>query len=838
MDRRSRAATLLLVLGLSLCIQPALSAQGERLAVQLAGIDDQAFPQLIAYLRVVGQDGVPASALSTDSLTVSEDGEAAREPNVVTGETTRPIALVLAVDLSVDRDNWQAIQAGLEALLAACSDQDQVAVVTFADQVETAAPYRSPEEALRTVRDLEVGGDYTELHSAVLLAAQLASKSPLPRSAVLVLTDSWDNRGAPSLPDTLSQLEEVGVPVHVIGLGSRMFQVESEPLISIARATGGLAYRLPDPARLQAQLGGLALMLRHEYRVVFRSTFPADDQSHRARFVVTAPGARGEAEGTYTARSRELQVALSGLVDGQRAGGLVPLAVTAASPDAEAPYWPAGPITKVSYWLDSELLHTGTEPPFPFTWDSGTVAPGAYTLSARASDAVGNSGEVKVQIEVVEPVTILDLALPAQLELGEQATVEALVQSEAAIESVALLVDGRPVGNAEAGEDPGQYRFASSSSAWGAGEHVVTLRARDVLGHTAEETRSLHLAPPPTPVPTATPAPTPTPVPAPVPDRTGLRDAIALSTAGASVIAAAVLTVAIARGQRRRQVRVLPVEIRNQGNVRSRYDLHADDADGALAFEWRSNGAPLPRALLLEGAHASPPPSGRRYPSGQEAGRGPDAAHARALPVPSGPQGTDGGPPTALQAAQSRVSLVVRIGGALSTLLNTVASLLPRSAQAPLRRISRQIGRGRSAVGQARMTSSRAARLAPRRAPRRTPAGKVAPASKVAPAVEAQPRRDAASSWSQTPYVEPGQAITVELCVDPARPYREQQHSFRVLSRPAEQEDAPLAVDEQVLLIPGLGWFRRWAPYALLYAAAATVSLVVFWLVRVGALGA
>jgi len=75
----------------------------------------------------------------------------------------------------------------------------------------------------------------------------------------------------------------------------------------------------------------------------------------------------------------------------------------------------------------------------------------------------------------------------------------------------------------------------------------------------------------------------------------------------------------------------------------------------------------------------------------------------------------------------------------------------------------------------------------------------------------------------------------VELWVDPMRPYLAQQRTFRVLSRSAELEDAPVTVDEQYLLIPGVPWFRRWIPFVLLYAAAATVSLVVFWLVRVGA---
>jgi hypothetical protein len=835
MDRRKRATIFLLILGLSLCFSPPTGAQGEDLLLQLAGIEDHAFPQLVAHLRVVDGDGVPVPALTERDFAIVERGGEARTLDAVTGETTRPLALVLALDLSVSAADWRAIAAGIEALLAACRDHDRVGLVTFADQAETTVKDRAPEEALRAVRDLVPRGDYTDLHSAVLLAAQLASESSLPRSAVLVLTDSWDNRGAQSLSDTLSQLEDVDVPVHVIGLGSRMSQVESEPLISIARATGGLAYRLPDTARLSEQLDAVALMLRHEYRVVYRSTFQADDQPYRAQFAVTTGGVRAEVEGTYTARSREVNVALSGLVEGQRASGLVALALRVEGA--------ALPIQKVEYWLDNQLLGASSEAPFLLTWDSGTVTPGAYTLTARASDVAGNAGAADVRIEVVEPVTIFDLTLPAQVPFGEQVTVEARVQSEAAIESVSLYLDGRDLGNAEAvGTASDRYRLAIDSTAWTAGEHLLTLRARDGLGRSAEETRSLRFAPAPTPVPTATP----TPVPAPAPDRTGLRDAIALSTAGASVIAAGVLTVAIARGQRRRQVRVLPVEIRNQGNVRDRYALHADDPDEALTFEWRCDGAPLPRVPLLEGAHASTPPTTEEAgrgpsapPATGEDGWGPDAAQQRALPLPPGGR-PGGGQPSTLQAVQERASLAMRLGGALSSLLNTIASLLPRAAQAPLRRISRQIGRGRSTVGQARMASSRATRLARSGPPPTRGAGRGRLPRPDLGQGRGRPTRlhpTAASSWSQTPYVDPGRAITVELRVDPVRPYREQQRTLRVLSCSAELAGAPLAASEQVLLIPGVSLFRRWAPYALLYLAAAAVSLVVFWLVRAGALG-
>ena len=306
----------------------------------------------------------------------------------------------------------------------------------------------------------------------------------------------------------------------------------------------------------------------------------------------------------------------------------------------------------------------------------------------------------------------------------------------------------------------------------------------------------MRFALPPTPVL----APTPTPVPVEAPDGTALRDRIAIAAAGASVIAAGLLTAVIARGQRRRQRRVLPVEIQNQGNTRSRYDLRADDPAQALVFEWQRNGEPLARRQVVEQTDLEPPTPERKTPApASEAG--------------------------ALQQVQERTSAAMRSSGAIASLLNTVASFLPQSAQGPLRRISRQIGRGRSTVGQARMASSRASRLTSSRRPRKRRASR--------------PRRPAAvSPWSETPFVGPGEAVTIELLVDPVRPYLAQQRTFRVLSRSTAQEDAPVIVDEQYLLIPGVPWFRRWAPFALLCAAAAAVSLVVFWLVSASAPGA
>ena len=791
MDRSWRAALVLFIVGVSMCIQPASRAQGSQLVVQLAGIQDDTFPQVTVYARVVDPQGIPVPALDEGSFRIAERGRGAIVPDTAAGETTRPLALVLALDLSISAQDWLAVQAAVEALLATCGDRDEVAVVTFADQAETAAAYGSPKEAIQAVHDLETSGDYTDLNAAVLLATRVASESRLARSAVLVLTDSWDNRGSQALADTLALIEERRVPVHVIGLGAKMSQAESQQLLSIAQATGGLAYRLVDTSRLGEELDGLNVILRHEYRIAYHSALGADDQQQAFQLVVTAAGAHGEAEGMFTAVSHELDVSMPGLVEGQRVSGALPLEVQVDDP--------AGTIREVAYWLDSELLHTSTEAPFQFTWNSGSVAPGAYTLRARVTDAAGNTGAASVGLEVVLPIVIGEIKLPSEVEVGDKVQIEAEVQSEAALDTVTVLLDGRVVGRAVDGGTPGRYQLDLDSSAWGGGEHVVAIQARDVLGWSAEATRTVQFLLPPTPVPT------PTPVPVEAPRQPGLRDAIAISTGVLSVAAAGLLTVLIARAQRRRQQRVLPVEVQNQGNTRSRYDLRADDPDQALTFTWEAGGAPLGRRQVVEQTDLDLP------------AREPPAREPERPALPSG-----GG---TLDQVRGGASAAMQSSGVLASLLNSIASLLPRSAQGPLRQVSRQIGRGRSTAGQARTASSRVRRLAGRAKSSKSRAVKPQPPATISP-------------WSQTPFVEPGQSITVELQVDPVRPYRAQQRTFRVFSRSAEEEDAPVVVDERYLLISGVSWFRRWSPFALLYAVAAVVSLVVYWLVRAGVPGA
>ncbi len=50
-------------------------------------------------------------------------------------------------------------------------------------------------------------------------------------------------------------------------------------------------------------------------------------------------------------------------------------------------------------------------------------------------------------------------------------------------------------------------------------------------------------------------------------------------------------------------------------------------------------------------------------------------------------------------------------------------------------------------------------------------------------------------NWAETPYIEPGKSLTVDLWIEPIRPRRTRRYDFTVTARSVEQDDAPLVVE-------------------------------------------
>ncbi len=94
-------------------------------------------------------------------------------------------------------------------------------------------------------------------------------------------------------------------------------------------------------------------------------------------------------------------------------------------------------------------------------------------------------------------------------------------------------------------------------------------------------------------------------------------------------------------------------------------------------------------------------------------------------------------------------------------------------------------------------------------------------------------------TWVQTPSVEPGETLVVDLLVDPIiRPRQAQQYPITVISQSVEQEDAPLVIGEGNVQIEVVSWFHRLLPFLVLVAVITIQVLLIGFLLRItGVLG-
>jgi hypothetical protein len=274
----------------------------------------------------------------------------------------------------------------------------------------------------------------------------------------------------------------------------------------------------------------------------------------------------------------------------------------------------------------------------------------------------------------------------------------------------------------------------------------------------------------------------------------------------AVVVITGVLLIIVARERRKHLRKRVRLEIANQGNVQSRYQLRAEDPDGDLEFQFTLDGDQLPEQIVF-GA------SGQR-------------AEAPASAVVGMPISAKGTPQPVKQSggAQEKVKKASAAGGVVAEMLTSLGSILPSSLGAPLMRMSSQLRRGQAQASRAQQVSARVGSPqvgSPTAAAQR-------PAEAVQPTASAHPA--GSYTWVETPLVPPGGRLNLDLIVKSAPPRDDQLRSFRVVSRSLEQRDAPQVVEEGSLPIKGGFWVQRLLPELAILTISLVILIVVFWL--------
>ncbi len=395
---------LALLAGLALAAQAAVGVQAQVTgpSLTITDVDSEAFPSVTAHLTVTGANGLPLVGLSETNFTVLEDGKAVAAGDLVLdSDSSQPLYLVLGVDLAMPAAELLAVQTALRDFTDGLDPQDQVALLTFADQVVVVQDFTSDKVALATaIGGLVPGGNGTLFNQATDTAVTVLGRLPPGRKAVLLFTDSGDTANTVSPEATLSKAQAGRVSLYPFAFGDR---VNGTIMNNWARFTGGQAYLLAAPGEIQPNLETLGVLLRQSYRLSYTSGVTADNARHELSIELDYEDQTAVADNRFVAVPGEVTIEGLTIGNGQTLRGMVFLIA-----DVNAP----APVESVTFMLDGETLVELTTPPYRFDWDTATAGAGTHAVTVLARDAAGNLGETQVSVNVAVPAPVAPTAAP------------------------------------------------------------------------------------------------------------------------------------------------------------------------------------------------------------------------------------------------------------------------------------------------------------------------------------------------------------------------------------------------------------------------------------------
>jgi len=453
--------------------------QGGGAIVTINQVGSDLFPQVTAYISVTDENGLPLTDLPTEAFQVTEDGQPVESFNLSevmdTGET---VSLVLVLDISgsMKGDPLEATKSAAALLVKSLNPQDQAALIAFSDTVTTVQDFTSNQADLISALDgLEADG-FTALYDAAHTGIRLVAKLPTGRKAVVLLTDGKDEgpgdrpMSAVTEDDVIKAAQDTNVPLYTIGFGPN---TQPQVLGRIAKLTGGHYFAAPTADELTQSFQDIATLLHHQYAIAFQSALPADDISHTLVVRLDHPPMKGEDDAQFTARRRDVEVALSNPQDGAEVGGMVNLAVDFSVPAA---------MKTVEYFLDGDLLATVTASPYTYAWDSSTVATGSHTLRVQVTDSAGNVGEAQINIVVRQPVVVSTTAPADGDQVVDEVPISVEVEALNKVAKVEFWWDGELLATDEAAP----YEYTHDVRKVVEGKHTLSVKAYDILNYSDE----------------------------------------------------------------------------------------------------------------------------------------------------------------------------------------------------------------------------------------------------------------------------------------------------------------------------------------------------------------
>jgi Ca-activated chloride channel family protein len=197
-----------------------------------------------------------------------------------------PARILLLVDASGSMNEERKVanaRWAAERVLGALSPEDQVAVAGFDSRYWGVVAFTKDKDTVRTGLDSITPFGSTALHDALDKGARDIASHGEGRRAVVVLTDGLDNSSQRTSDEVIARSRALDVPIYVVSVISPLDDPTSsrylgrklsgqaatavETLDRYAALSGGMAFRVSNPAALVQAADRIASELKTQYRL-------------------------------------------------------------------------------------------------------------------------------------------------------------------------------------------------------------------------------------------------------------------------------------------------------------------------------------------------------------------------------------------------------------------------------------------------------------------------------------------------------------------------------------------------------------------------------------------
>jgi len=269
---RVACLTTLAVVALLTTVAAISASAANQSGVQVVEAGSALFPDR-AYVLTLAEPR--SSALTTDDVSVTEDGKPVENLSVLSSASAEGIGTVLLIDASNSMKG--SIKSAMQAAraFAARNPGQPLSVVFFNTKPTVSLPMTTNRKAVDTVLAKPPKlAEGTRMNDALVAAVAQVRGSALGAARVVLLTDGDDVGSTTSLDSAIGQLTAEKIRVYTVGIQSPDFTPDD--LQKIADETGGTYAAATSPEALTKIYDDLGFQLGNEYLLRYRSTAQPD----------------------------------------------------------------------------------------------------------------------------------------------------------------------------------------------------------------------------------------------------------------------------------------------------------------------------------------------------------------------------------------------------------------------------------------------------------------------------------------------------------------------------------------------------------------------------------